>query len=311
MVIVAIPDIPELRQKIINCLKVRFSGCNTTVVFVRGGQGGQISLIEAWRNDPDLRNFNFVLVEDSFYGTRYIDRKIAFKRKRKTNISIFGFQPEVALIQIRSLFSGVSIPQDAHQFVVVRPLDLQFDPLGYIIHLGVTLDERNLQLTQRNIQYLHYSDGVHEGNAEKIETLDKERVRLAEMYGATARPFSTILSEQYALPPQPSFLQMMKQTKTIYRSLSPSSMADLIGSRLIQEDVPALLVMNCLCQQSGEPFPATKKHTENVQKILQKLDIDIGPLRKYVDEIETFRLSRREIIDRLVNPNTGLLRQVI
>ena len=136
-----------------------------------------------------------------------MDGKIAFKRKRKTNVSIFGPRPETAFSLVRRLFIGQAVPADSHNFVLVRPVDLQFDPLGYIIHLAVTLDERNLKLTDQGIQYLHYSDGVHEWNADQIELLDKERVLLANHYGASRRMFSDILSEQYGLPWKGSFLK--------------------------------------------------------------------------------------------------------
>ena len=53
-------------------------------------------------------------------------------------------------------FFGPSVPDNQHQFERVRPLDLQFDPLGYIIHLVVALDKTNPQKTASGTQYLHY-----------------------------------------------------------------------------------------------------------------------------------------------------------
>ncbi len=302
MIVVTVPDIPHLRQRVFKWIKNNLPDHHMTIVLVRGGQGGLISVIDAWRNDPALRRQNIVLVEDSFYGTRFIDGKIAFKRKRKTNISIFGPQPETALSHMRRLFIGQAVPADAHNFVLVRPVDLQFDPLGYIIHLAVTLDQRNLELTNQGIQYLHYSDGVHKWNADSIEILDKERVLLATQYGASTRMFSDILSEQYGLPRKGSFLEMMKATKAIYRSLSPASMEDLRASRLIQEDAPALFTMNWLCSQCESDLPATKAHTKNIQGALQRLNIDVAPLRKYADDLENSGRRREDIISLLTCP---------
>ncbi|MGK6821969.1 hypothetical protein ACKU5W_002025 [Klebsiella pneumoniae] len=100
---------------------------------------------------------------------------------------------------VNQLFFGPSVPDNQHQFERVRPLDLQFDPLGYIIHLAVALDKTNLTKTASGTQYLHYSDGVHEENAGLINSLDHERVALARSYGAETRLFTTMLTEQYGL----------------------------------------------------------------------------------------------------------------
>ncbi|SDR35218.1 NAD/NADP octopine/nopaline dehydrogenase family protein [Pseudovibrio sp. Tun.PSC04-5.I4] len=301
-IIITVPDIPSLRFRMIEWVKSHALPAEAYVVFVRGGQGGLIATINAWREDPDFQKFSLALVEDSFYGTRFIDNKVSFKRKQLTNVSVIGPRPDDITNNLAQLFRGPSIPEGFHKFSLVRPLDLQFDPLGYIIHLAVVLDKMNLQLTSQGIQYSHYCDGVHQGNADTIENLDLERVQMAKCYNASTRSFSNILTEQYNLPKQPTFLEMMKSTKGIYRSLSPKSIEGLKVCRLIHEDVPAMLVMEWLGRISGEQFTHIKRHVVNVREQLQNLGIKFQPHQHYVEDFERRKMGRSEVINLLTNP---------
>ncbi|WP_157693247.1 hypothetical protein [Burkholderia gladioli] len=83
LVIVTVPDILPLREQVFEWLGRNAGGLPLNLVFVRGGQGGLISLLSRHRSDRNLRHASMVLVEDSFYGTRYILDKIEFKRKKK------------------------------------------------------------------------------------------------------------------------------------------------------------------------------------------------------------------------------------
>ncbi|SDQ74949.1 NAD/NADP octopine/nopaline dehydrogenase family protein [Pseudovibrio sp. Tun.PSC04-5.I4] len=301
-VIVTVPDIPSLRFRMIEWVKTHSLPAEAYVVFVRGGQGGLIATINAWREDPDFQKLSLALVEDSFYGTRFIGKKVSFKRKQLTNVSVIGTKPDETLNNLEQLFRGPAITDGLHNFYLVRPLDLQFDPLGYIIHLAVVLDEMNLQLTDQGIQYSHYCEGVHEGNADTIENLDLERVQMAKCYNASTRSFSNILTEQYNLPSQTTFLKMMRSTKGIYRSLSPKSIEGLKTCRLIHEDVPAMLVMEWLGRISGGQFTCIKKHVVNVQKQLQSLGMNIQSHQHYVEDLERRKMGRSEVINLLTNP---------
>lgn len=301
-VVVTVPDIPKLRLQVLNWIMTNITHEKVSIIFVRGGQGGQIKIIDTWQNNLLLRKFNIILIEDSFYGTRYLNHKIVFKRKMTTNVSIFGPSPDSASKLLSRMFTSDSINPSFHAFIKVSPLDLQFDPLGYIIHLGVSLDKRNLQLTYKGVQYLHYSDGVHEENADLIEKLDKERVRLAESYSAKTKSFADILKCQYGISYQSSFLNMMKSTKSIYRSLSPVSINSLINGRIIQEDVPALFTMELLAKKAEKKLPYTYRHVENILTTLKQLNIDISPLKLYATEIENLGLSKNNIINLLTNP---------
>ncbi|WP_414041539.1 NAD/NADP octopine/nopaline dehydrogenase family protein [Acidithiobacillus sp. M4-SHS-6] len=301
-IVVTLPDIPNLRLGMLEWIKTKFPRGGIIIVLVRGGQGGQICIIDEWRNDPILRRFDIVLIEDSFYGTRYLNHKIAYKRKISVNVSAFGPNPDHALSFLRSMFSGPSVEVGAHQFKLVRPLDLQFDPLGYIIHLAVALDKINLKLTEKGIQYIHYCEGVHEGNAELIETLDQERVNLAMHYGANTLRFPEILRMQYGLQECSSFLLLMKSTKSIYRSMSPASLEDLRTSRLVNEDVPALLTMEWLARQCDEALPLIKNYVSATKASLHELGMSLAAHGEYVRRMDAAQLDRRSVVDLLTNP---------
>ena len=300
-IVVAVPDIPLIRRKLLEWVKSNASD-GATVILVRGGQGGQISVIAEWRDDPRLGRLNMILIEDSFYGTRYLDHKIAFKRKLCVNVSSFGPAPEHALRMLQKMFSGPSVKERFHKFNPVRPLDLQFDPLGYIIHLAVALDKTNLELTRKKIQYLHYSAGVHEHNADLIESLDKERVALAAQYGAKTQSFTEILQLQYGLEAKSSFLEMMTSTNVIYRSLSESSIDALRKSRMIQEDIPGLLTMEWLARASGANLPMIHEYADSIRAALIELGIDVSAHQDYIRQMESKKLDRNTVIDLLTNP---------
>lgn len=100
--------------------------------------------MDKWRKSSRLNKLHLLMVEDSFYGTRCIDNIIEFKRKNITRVATLSEKPDEAMDCVNQLFFGPSVPDNQHQFERVRPLDLQFDPLGYIIHLAVALDKTNL-----------------------------------------------------------------------------------------------------------------------------------------------------------------------
>ncbi|MDX7821328.1 NAD/NADP octopine/nopaline dehydrogenase family protein [Aeromonas caviae] len=301
-VVVTLPDVPNLRFGVLEWIKAKFPKGGIPIILVRGGQGGQIALINEWRNDEALRKFDIILIEDSFYGTRYLNHQIAFKRKLSTNVSVFGERPEQAFATLQSMFTGPSVEPGFHQFKLVRPLDLQFDPLGYIIHLAVALDATNLKLTEQKIKYLHYCEGVHEGNAELINTLDRERVQLASGYGAATPHFPDILKKQYGLKECSSFLELMKSTVTIYRSLSPDSLDDLRTGRLIQEDVPGLLTIEWLASKSDEQLPLTRQYAQDTKATLQRLGVDLSVHGEYVRRMVGAGLCKTSVIELLAQP---------
>lgn len=301
-IVITVPDIPRVRKDLLAWVKSCKPHKDTSLVLVRSGQGGQISVVDEWRRDPLLRQLNVILIEDSFYGTRYLEHKIAFKRKLSTKISVFGPSPDRALGLLGRMFSGPSVGADMHRFVVVRPLDLQFDPLGYIIHLGVALDPLNLNHTRNGVQYLHYPAGIHEANADRLEALDLERLQMAARYGARTMSFREILKVQYGLRDQSSFLELMRSTRTIYRSLSAPSIDALRQGRIIQEDVPGLLVMEWLAKHSGQELPKTMAHAHEIRGALRQLDVDIAHHDGYVRHLEERRFDRRQVVDLLSDP---------
>ncbi|AOR73209.1 hypothetical protein BBJ41_37385 [Burkholderia stabilis] len=299
LVIVTVPDILPVREQILDWVKKNAAERNPALVFVRGGQGGLIYLLARHRADKALSNASLILVEDSFYGTRFIANKIEFKRKKRTNVALAGPNSDKGLALLRRVFSGPSIGKDWHQFVPVRSLDLQFDPLGYIIHLGVALDDKNLERTRRGDRYLHYSEGVHAENSEKLEELDKERVALASHYGANTRLFTDMLEEQYGLPRKPTFLETIQETKSIYRSRSAESLIDLKEGRVLQEDIPALLTIDWLTERAGIDLPATRAHTREVVRKVESLGLKLDAFSGYRRELEHLSLKRSDVIDLL------------
>ncbi|MFM0047363.1 NAD/NADP octopine/nopaline dehydrogenase family protein [Paraburkholderia sediminicola] len=300
LVIVTVPDILPLRDQVFEWIKENSNGQQLNLVFVRGGQGGLIPLLARHRSGQVLHHASLVLVEDSFYGTRYISDKVEFKRKKKTNVALAGPNAEKALALLRRAFTGPTVGKDWHHFNVVRALDLQFDPLGYIIHLGVALDEKNLEKTKRGYQYLHYCEGVHAGNAERLRELDKERVALAAQYGAKTRLFTAMLEEQYGLKVRQSFLETMQDTKSIYRSRSAESMADLKTGRVLQEDIPALLTIDWLTEKAEIDLPATRAHTENIIRKIGSLGLDIESFSGYKRQLEKLDLSKADVVRLLM-----------
>ncbi len=299
LVIVTVPDILPLRDQVFEWIKQNSNGQHLNIVFVRGGQGGLIPLLARHQSDENLHRTSLILVEDSFYGTRYISDKVEFKRKKKINVALAGANAEKALALLTRAFTGPAIGENWHHFNVVRALDLQFDPLGYIIHLGVVLDEANLKRTERGYQYLHYCEGVHRGNAEKLGELDKERVVLAAQYGAKTRLFTVMLEEQYGLKVRQSFLETMRDTKSIYRSRSAESMADLKVGRVLQEDIPALLTIDWLTKKAKIDLPATHAHTEDIIRKIGSLGLDIESFSGYKRQLEKLDLLKADVIHLL------------
>lgn len=298
-VILTVPDIPVLREKLLQYIQASPMAAGSTVAFVRAGQGGQIALIDKWRKNAKLRSMHLLLVEDSFYGTRCINSIIEFKRKKVTRVAIPGDDRVSALSLFERIFSGHAIGPEEHRFELVRPLDLQFDPLGYIIHLAVAFDSENLIRTRRGEQYLHYSDGVHEGNSDLIEALDRERVKLAGAFGARTRLFTDMLTEQYGIPQQKTFLAMIKSTRSIYRSLSEPSLGRLKTGRIISEDYPGLLTMNWLTSVSGENYASTNQFVSSINEVLTALQVKTDHLKGYQQYLDSLKINKQSITDLL------------
>ena len=298
-VILTVHDIPSLRERLLQYIEASPLQPGATIAFVRAGQGGQIPLIDKWRKSARLSRMHLLLIEDSFYGTRCINNVIEYKRKKVTRVATTGDERVSALLFGERVFSGNTIGAHEHKFELVRPLDLQFDPLGYIIHLAVAFDPVNLCRTRRGEQYLHYSDGVHEGNSELIETLDRERVRLAGSFGASTRLFTDMLTEQYGIPQQKNYLEMIKSTSTIYRSLSEVSIDKLKSGRIISEDYPGLLTMRWLTSVSGEDYTITNQFENTINEILTSLEVNTDNLKGYECYLESLKLKKHDLINLL------------
>ncbi|MFQ2891890.1 NAD/NADP octopine/nopaline dehydrogenase family protein [Aeromonas caviae] len=135
-----------------------------------------------------------------------------------------------------------------------------------------------------------------------MNTLDRERVQLASGYGAATPHFPDILKKQYGLKECSSFLELMKSTVTIYRSLSPDSLDDLRTGRLIQEDVPGLLTIEWLASKSDEQLPLTRQYAQDTKATLQRLGVDLSVHGEYVRRMVGAGLCKTSVIELLAQP---------
>ncbi|MGW7046864.1 NAD/NADP octopine/nopaline dehydrogenase family protein [Streptomyces avermitilis] len=283
IIVVAVPDIPHLRLALLEHLENTVALAGKLIVFVRGGQGGQPVLAKWIRDSPRLRDTSVVLVEDSFYGTRVTGLVVQYKRKLSVNVSVYSLDPDAALATLRRMFPlGKEIGRpswpDLH---VCDGIDLLFNPLGYIIHLGVALDPANVDRTRRGVTYTHYIEGISPALAERLELLDGERVRLAQTFSAQAQEFPAVLQRQYGLAPQDSFYDMMQSCRGIYRSRSSGSIGALRASRVLLEDVPAFHTIRWLAATAGVAMPHTQAYFDDVLAQLRNIGAESPLYTRY------------------------------
>lgn len=159
VIVVTVPDIPAVRLGLLGRLTALPSLSGKLVVFVRAGQGGQVVLASHLQQNPAWREADVLLVEDSFYGTRASGRDITYKRKLQVNVSMYANRPTEALERVCALFPlGEQIGKPSWPDLQLRTaLQLLFDPLGYIIHVGVALAQENVARTRQGETYAHYS----------------------------------------------------------------------------------------------------------------------------------------------------------
>ncbi|MET7716168.1 NAD/NADP octopine/nopaline dehydrogenase family protein [Streptomyces sp. NPDC005407] len=288
VIVVTVPDIPHLRLKLLDHLERSVELAGKVIVFVRGGQGGQPVLAKWIRDSPNLQDTSIILVEDSFYGTRVIGSRIQFKRKISVNVAIYSLAPETALAALRRMFPlGDQIGRPSWPDMrVCDGIDLLFNPLGYIIHVGVALDPENLEKTRKGIKYTHYIDGISPQLANRLDQLDKERVLLARELGAEAQEFPEIIQRQYGLPPQDSFYEMMQSCRGIYRSLSSGSIEELRDSRVLLEDIPAFHTIRWLADAIGLEMPHTQAYFDDVLAGLQEIGAESSSYTMYLPYLE-------------------------
>ncbi|MCQ8834848.1 NAD/NADP octopine/nopaline dehydrogenase family protein [Streptomyces malaysiensis] len=286
-IIVTVPDIPVLRLELMRRIAGLRSLAGKVVTFVRAGQGGQPVVADWVRRTPRLRNTSIVLVEDSFYGTRISGRHIAYKRKLSVNVSVYSRTPHIAAERVRTLFPlGALIGRPSWPDVVVRPgIGLLFDPLGYIIHIGVAFHARNLAKTRAGRKYLHYTDGIDRELAPLLAALDEERVELAAAYGVETETFPHIIERQYGLPYRSDFYEMMQSCREIYRSTSCGSLDELRESRLIREDLPGLRTIRWLADAAGAALPVTKQYEADVTRTALELGVAAADLDGYLPQL--------------------------
>lgn len=283
-IVITAPDIPVLRLQLMEALVRHVPLDGKVLILVRAGQGGQPVIAEMVRTRPELRETSIVLIEDSFYGTRVSGAEISFKRKLSVNASIYAPSTRQALREVRALFPlGSRIQQASWPNIVLRPgIDLLFDPLGYIIHAGVALHPPNIEKTRNGVRYNHYINGIDRALATKLDCLDHERVELAGKFGARCGLFSEIIERQYGIPKQSDLYEMMQSCKGVYRSLSCRSLDDLVNSRHVLEDMPALFTIEWLARCANLELPHTAKFARETRRALRQLGVSERQLRAYM-----------------------------
>lgn len=304
IIIVALPDIPDVRLRCWDWLCDQVDLAGKTIVLMRAGQAGQPVVAHRVRHDARLGRAHIVLVEDAFYGTRAARGRIDAKCKFAVNVATYSRTPDRALARLREVFptmpgsAAASWPEFNHK----RGIDLLFDPLGYIVHVAVALWPANLARTSQGISYNHYVDGVDPELAPVLDAQDKERVLLASDYGVAAETFPQILNRQYQLPILSDFFSMMQSTRLIYRSMSASSIPELQKSRYIHEDIPALRTINWLADCAGRDLPATRALMQSLPGRLQSVGIDVGIVGSYERELAKIDPAPDEIAHLLTQP---------
>ncbi|MFI1963003.1 NAD/NADP octopine/nopaline dehydrogenase family protein [Streptomyces pathocidini] len=304
-IFVTVPDIPDLRLDLLDHLERTVDLAGKLIVFVRGGQGGQPVLAKWIRDNPQVQDTSVVLVEDSFYGTRVLGERIQFKRKISVNVSVYSPEPDAALATLRGMFPlGTQISRPSWpDMAVTDGIDLQFNPLGYIIHVGVALDPANLAKTREGIRYTHYVEGISPELATRLDLLDQERVMLAEAMGAQAQTFPDIIQRQYGLPPQPTFHTMMQSCRPIYRSLSSGSIEELRTSRVLLEDMPAFHTIRWLASACGIDMPYTSAYFDDVLDRLKEIGADWPRYTAYLPYLDKIDGSTAELKELLNHPH--------
>ncbi|MET8012920.1 NAD/NADP octopine/nopaline dehydrogenase family protein [Streptomyces sp. NPDC005271] len=304
-IIVTVPDIPVLRLQLMHRIAGLRSLADKVVTFVRAGQGGQPIIADWVRRTPSLRTTSIVLVEDSFYGTRVAGRHIAYKRKLSVNVSVYSNSPQTAAERVRMLFPlGAQIGRPSWPDVVVRPgIGLLFDPLGYIIHIGVAFYTKNLAKTRAGLKYLHYTDGIDQELAPLLTALDEERVKLARAYGVETETFPRIIERQYGLPYQSDFYEMMQSCRDIYRSTSCASLGELRQSRLVREDLPGLRTIRWLADAAGVNLPVTQQYEVDVTRTALELGVAAADLDGYLPQLSTMPTDVTFLRSLLVAPH--------
>ncbi|MHA7833957.1 MAG: NAD/NADP octopine/nopaline dehydrogenase family protein [Algiphilus sp.] len=302
-IVITVPDIPYIRPLIFDHILDNVDMRDKVLVLCRAGQGGTPYIANRIRADSRLHETDIVMIEDSFYGTRVLGRNINCKRKYKVNVAIVSRDRARALKRIQSVFPpklGSSLPSWPH-FEVWPLTKLLFDPLGYIIHVGVALYDRNMKRTQRGESYAHYIDGIDRQLAVKLEELDAERVMIASAFGVQAETFPQTIARQYGKSLLPDFYEMMQSCRYIYKSRSAGSLDELIRSRYIGEDVPALFTMVRLAELASCPAPATHAHFKDVRVKLDSLGIDETRLATYAEAVPR-NLGVDDLVELLNEP---------
>ncbi|MCX4879079.1 NAD/NADP octopine/nopaline dehydrogenase family protein [Streptomyces sp. NBC_00847] len=304
-IFVTVPDIPDLRLDLLDHLERTVDLAGKLIVYVRGGQGGQPVLAKWIRDTPRVRDTSVVLVEDAFYGTRVLGDRIQFKRKISVNVSVYSPDPDAALAALRAMFPlGSQINRPSWpDMAVTDGIELQFNPLGYIIHVGVALDPANLAKTREGIRYTHYIDGISPELAARLDLLDQERVMLAEAMGARAQTFPEIIQRQYGLPPQPTFHAMMQSCRPIYRSLSNGSIEELRTSRVLLEDMPAFHTIRWLADACGIDMPHTRAYFVDVLDRLREIGADSPGYTAYLPYLDKIDGGTAELKELLNHPH--------
>jgi opine dehydrogenase len=305
VIFVTVPDIPDLRLPLLDHLERTVDLAGKLIVFVRGGQGGQPVLAKWIRDTSRARDTAVVLVEDSFYGTRVLDDRIQYKRKISVNVSVYSPDPDAALAALRGMFPlGSQIGRPSWpDMAVTDGIDLQFNPLGYIIHVGVALDPANLAKTREGLRYTHYVDGISPELAAQLDLLDQERVMLAEAMGAQTQTFPEIIQRQYGLSPQPTFYAMMQACRPIYRSLSSGSIEELRTSRVLLEDIPAFHTVRWLADACGIDMPHTRAYFTDVLDRLREIGADSPAYTAYLPYLDKIDGGTAELKELLNHPH--------
>ncbi|MBV8752645.1 MAG: NAD/NADP octopine/nopaline dehydrogenase family protein [Hyphomicrobiales bacterium] len=305
VIIVTLPDIPRVRLELLDCLCGKVDLSDKTLVLMRAGQAGQPVIAHRARFDSALRDSHVFLVEDAFYGSRAAHRRIDAKCKHSVNVAIYSRAPQRPLQQLRGLFPpmpGTHVPSWP-DFKVKRGIELLFDPLGYIVHVGIALWPANLARTRQNIAYNHYVGGVDRELAAVLDALDHERVALAAAYGVAAESFPQILHRQYRLPVLSDFYAMMQSCKVIYRSMSAGSVAELRRSRYVHEDIPALETISWLAGNVGLTLTETAALRRSVPGRLASVGIDPDIAGSYRAQLHMIDPDPDSICDLLTQPH--------
>jgi len=302
-IIITVPDIPFLRPKVVNTLIENIDLTDKVLVFCRAGQAGTPFFSKLIKMDPRLHNCHIIFIEDSFYGTRVLEQTVNCKRKYCINISIVSKDTGYAENCLRLIFPKKSFSEydSWPHFTKKRQSELLFDPLGYIIHVGIAFYSKNIEATRKNITYLHYTEGIDEELALKLELLDKERVSIAQSFGVNAETFPKIISRQYEKPIASSFYEMMQSCKDIYKSRSHENISNLCSSRFVFEDIPALFTMLKLSEITEVDVTETKRFALEIEMLLSSMNVNSSQLKFYIDNFPICD-SPDDFINLLNNP---------